>query len=239
MESAEAPTMAEDREGTRHSFRERLKLRIVSSLGYWAIRVIGSTLRWQVEDWENYESIHASGKRIVAAFWHGRLFAAGYYFRNRGFVVMISRNRDGEYVAHISRRLGYGAARGSSSRGSRGAIVEMLRALKRREDVAFTLDGPRGPRYVAKPGAAYLAWKSGNPLMPFSISLEKKWILGSWDHFQIPKPFSRAVVMIAPPIHIPPQATEEEISHAEEELQRALIELRDRGDTRWGGEPDR
>ena len=83
---------------------DRFKIAIVSSLGYWIIQIICSTLRWQVKNWENYESIHTAGKRIIVAFWHGRMFMSAYYFRHRGFVVMTSRNRDGEYIARVLQR---------------------------------------------------------------------------------------------------------------------------------------
>jgi lysophospholipid acyltransferase (LPLAT)-like uncharacterized protein len=218
---------------------ECIKISLVSRLGYWIIRIIGGTLRWKVEGRQNLESVHNAGKRLVLAFWHGRMFMAAYYFRRRGIVVMISRNRDGEYIARVMLRLGCGVARGSSTRGGRGAIIEMLRALKQYRDVALTLDGPLGPRYVAKPGAAYVAWKSGNPVVPFNISVEKKWVVKSWDHFVIPKPFSQAVLMIGSPIYVDANATNEEIGLTEKKIQRSLDDLRTRGDTYWGGAADR
>jgi hypothetical protein len=208
-------------------------------LGYWAICLVGSTLRWEVKGWQNLEDIWNSGRRLILAFWHGRIFMATYYFRNRGIVVMTSRNRDGEYIARVIQRFGYGVARGSSTRGSHGATVETLRALQAGKDAGFTMDGPRGPRYVAKPGAAYIARKSGYPVVPFVVSVDKKWILRSWDHFQVPKPFSRAVILIGSPIYVEPGAGREEMKAIEKQIQNSLDELRDRGDTWWGGTPDR
>ena len=175
---------------------------------------------------------------MILAFWHGRIFLATYRFRGRGIVVMISQNRDGEYIARVIRHFGYGVARGSSSKRSHGATVEILRAMENGKDVGLSIDGPRGPRYVAKPGAAFLAKKSGNPVIPFGVSVDKKWIMKSWDHFQVPKPFSRAVVLIGKPIYVPQNAKPEEIEMAEANIQHSLEELRDRGDSWWGGEPD-
>ncbi len=176
---------------------------------------------------------------MILTFWHGRIFMATYYFRKRGIVVMSSRNRDGEYIARVIEQFGYRAARGSSSRGSRGATIECLRAIQNGRDLGITIDGPRGPRYVAKPGAAYLARKSGNPVVPFNISVEKKWVMRSWDHFQIPRPFSRAIVLIGNPIYVDANATEEQMDAVEIQIQRSLDNLRDRSDSWWGGEPDR
>jgi lysophospholipid acyltransferase (LPLAT)-like uncharacterized protein len=224
---------------TALKFGERIKIGLISTFGYWTIRIICSTLRWEVIDWQNLEAIENAGKHMILAFWHGRTFLASYYFRSRGIVVMISQNRDGEYIARVIQRFGFGVTRGSSTRGSHGAIMETLRALKMGSDVGFAMDGPRGPRYIVKPGAAYTAWKSGNPVLPFCISADKKWVMRSWDHFQIPKPFSRAVVLIGNPIYVELSAGKEEINVIEAQIQHSLDELRDRGDSWWGGEPDR
>jgi lysophospholipid acyltransferase (LPLAT)-like uncharacterized protein len=164
---------------------------------------------------------------------------ATYYFRNKGIVVLTSQNRDGEYIAQVIQRFRYGVTRGSSTRGSHRATVEALRALASGKDVGITMDGPRGPRYVAKRGAAYLARKSGNPVVPFNVSAEKKWVMRSWDHFQIPKPFSRAVVLIGDPIWIDANASEQEVRVLEERIQYSLDELRNRGDSWWTNNPDR
>jgi hypothetical protein len=216
----------------------RIKIAIGSWLGYWIIRLISATLRWETPESSSLDSLRASGKRLILTSWHGRIFMATYFFRNRGIIVMTSRNRDGDYIARVIKRFGYQPARGSSSRGSLGATIECLRGMKNGRDLGITIDGPRGPRYIAKPGAAYLARKSGNPVLPFNISVKKKWTLNSWDHFQIPQPFSRAVLVAGNPIYVDANATEEEIQAAEQEIQRSLDALRIRGDSWWGGVPD-
>ena len=220
------------------SFLDRFKFSIVSIAGYWIIRIVCGSLRWEKNDWTNLETIHREGKRFIVAFWHGRIFLGTYAFRNRGIVVMTSQNRDGEYIARVIRRFGYGVARGSSTRGSRSAIVEMLYQMKLNKDVAFTLDGPLGPRYIAKPGAAYVARKSGNAVLPFSVAVEKKWVMRSWDHFIIPKPFSKAFLKLGTPIYVDENATDEEIKRAEARIQNSLNELQRITDSHWGGEPD-
>lgn len=212
---------------------EKLKISLISLLGYWAIRVIGSTLRWQVEGWENFRSIQAANKNTIFTFWHGRIFMGTYFFRNRGIVVMTSRNRDGEYIARVIKRFGYGAARGSSTRGGKRALVEMIHELRKKRDVAFTIDGPRGPRYVAKPGAVWIASKTGDAIFPFHMSPQKKWVLNSWDHFHIPKPFSRVLVLMGEPIYVKENASEDELAESQQALQRSLDALRHRGDSFW------
>lgn len=239
MVTAEPGTAIKAKNGAKLGFADRFKIALISRLGYWIIRIICSTLRWEVEGWHNFTSTHEAGRQNIGAFWHGRIFMAAYWFRNRDILVMTSQNRDGEYIAGVIRRFGYGAARGSSTRGSRGAIVEILRGMKAKRDVAFTIDGPRGPRYQAKPGAAFVACKSGNPVMPFNISVERKWVMNSWDHFMVPKPFTRALLSIGDLIYVDSMANEQELQRAEERIQKSLDELRHHGDSYWGDEPDR
>ncbi|MBN2321173.1 MAG: lysophospholipid acyltransferase family protein [Acidobacteria bacterium] len=210
-----------------------MKTACITELGYWVILFIGSTLRWKVEGWRNLEEIHNNGKRFIGVFWHNRIFMTSYFFRNRNIVAMISQNRDGEYISRVSRRLGFGAARGSSSRGGRGAVVEILRALKAHRDVFFTLDGPRGPRYIAKPGAAFVAGKSGCPILPFTISVEKKWVMHSWDGFIVPKPFSHAMVLFGTAIDVDANADTTEMERVREEIQHSMNSLCHQADSCW------
>lgn len=235
---ARAGQRKRSRFGAALSILDRIKFNLVSIIGYWIIYIVGRTMRWELLDFHKFESVHNAGKRAIMTFWHGRIFMATYYFRDRGIVVITSRNRDGEYIARVIQRFGYGVARGSSTRGSHGAISEALRALKNGSDVGLTIDGPRGPRYVAKKGSAFLARKSGNPVLPFHVSVEKKWTVRSWDHFQIPRPFARAVILIGDPIYVGAGSTAEELQAVEARIQQSLDELRDRGDRRWDGEPD-
>jgi len=212
---------------------DRFKFWLVSHLGYWSIRLISITLRWQVDGWEHYQGIQAAGRNMIHAFWHGRIFMGTYFWRNRGIVVMTSRNRDGEYIAGVIRRFGYGAARGSSSRGGRRALIEMIREIQNGRDVAFAMDGPTGPRYVAKPGAVWIASKTGAPIFPFHFSAERKWTLRSWDLFQIPKPFSRVILIMGEPIYVREDADERELDAAQARLQASLETLLRLGDGHW------
>ena len=109
----------------------------------------------------------------------------------------------------------------------------MIRELRGNKDVAFTVDGPRGPRYIAKPGPIWLASKSGAAVFPFSISAQKRWVLSSWDHFQIPKPFSRVVVLMGSPIYVSADASADDLDAKQRELQQALEELLNCGETHW------
>lgn len=207
-----------------YKFTQRLTIRLADFAFYVLISVIGKTLKFEIEGWENFEAIEKAGKIPIYTFWHNRIFAGTYFFRERGIVVITSQSFDGEYIARFIQRFGYGAIRGSSTRGGVKALVEMIRLMREGLPMAFTVDGPKGPRYVAKPGACLLAKKTGNPLMPFSVECKKFWTIKSWDKLQIPKPFSRVRVIIAAPIYVSKTADEKEIEKNREELQFKLDE---------------
>jgi lysophospholipid acyltransferase (LPLAT)-like uncharacterized protein len=217
----------------RLSRGQRLKTSLIGWVGYFAIAVIGRTMRWHAVGTEYLEEVHGSGKRAILTFWHGRIFPATYYFRNRGIVVMTSMNLDGDAIAQCIQRFGYGVARGSSSRGGFRALAQLVRDIRSRKDAAITVDGPRGPRYIAKQGPVLLAFKTGAAIICFHISMKRKLELRSWDGFQIPLPFSPAIVLLGPPIWAPPDASEEQLRELHMKMQSILDELRSRGDSWW------
>src|SRR6476660_3002092 len=206
---------------------------LIGWIGYFVINIIGRTVRWRSEGDSNLEEIYQSGNRAIFTFWHGRIFPATYYWRHRGIVVMTSMNRDGEAIAQCIQRFGFGAARGSSSRGGFRALVEMARYSRRGRDCAFTIDGPRGPRYVAKQGPVLLALKTGAAIFCFHISMKHKIQLKSWDDFQIPMPFTPALVLKAAPIWVPPDSSEAHLRDLHQQMQVTLDNLRIEGDSRW------
>ena len=212
---------------------DRLKVWLIGWIGYWVINLVGRTVRWESEGDSHLDEIYKSGSRAIFTFWHGRIFPATYYWRDRGIVVMTSMNRDGEVIAQCIQRFGYGAARGSSSRGGFRALAEMAREIRSGRDAAFTIDGPRGPRYIAKQGPVLLAFKTGAAIFCFHISMKHKVKLNSWDEFQIPLPFTRAVVLKAAPIWVPPDASEAHLRNLHDQMQARLDDLRKRGDDRW------
>jgi len=212
---------------------DRFKPWLIGWVGYIVISIVGRTIRWQSEGDSYLEEIYRSGHRAIFTFWHGRIFPATYYWRRRGIAVMTSLNRDGDVIAECIRRFGYLAPRGSSSRGGFRALVEMAREIRQGGDCAFTIDGPRGPKYVAKQGPILLALKTGAAIFCFHISMKHKIQLKSWDEFQIPLPFTRALVLQAAPIWVPGDASEAHLRDLQQQLQTTLDNLRIEGDSRW------
>lgn len=217
---------------TGYSFKDRVLIRLADLVFFVLITLIGRTVRFEVQGWENWEAASIEGNLPVMAFWHNRILLATYFFRHRRIVVMTSQSFDGEYIARFIQRFGYGAARGSSTRGGTGAIVEMVRLMRAGCPTGFTIDGPRGPKYVAKMGAVMLAKKTGHPILPFTITAARYWSAKkSWDQFQVPRPFTRARLDIGVPIYVPPDADEETLATKLSELQQALDDLNQRGTT--------
>jgi hypothetical protein len=157
-------------------------------------------------------------------FWHGRILPATCFFRHRGIVVITSQNFDGEWIARIIQHFGYGAARGSTSRGAVRALVQLRRDLALGRPVGFTLDGPRGPARVAQPGAVWLAGATGHPILPFHLEANRFWTMRSWDRTQVPKPFSRVGLAVGAPVHVE-GATDEHRDRASEMLKERLAAL--------------
>jgi hypothetical protein len=205
---------------------ERVQIGLASWVGYLAVLLVGRSLRWEVHGWENWEAATKLGKGLIYTFWHREIFSACWFWRKRRIVVMTSRNLDGEYIARIIRKHGYGAARGSSTRGASQALAEMIECLRNGRDAAFTIDGPRGPRHVAKRGSVLLSKATGAAILCFHVAPCRAYVFRrSWDLTQFPHPFSRAAVFIAPPIMVSPQAGEEEQASKLREVQNTLDEL--------------
>jgi len=213
-----------------YSFKDRWLIRAADLVFFLLIQLIGRTVKFDVEGWENHEAITAAGKLPIYTFWHDRIFLTTYWWRNRRIVVLTSRSFDGEYIARFIQRFGYGAVRGSSTRGAIGSVVEMARLMNAGCTTCFVVDGPKGPPYVAKPGAVLLAKRTGHPILPVTMSLARLWKLPSWDHFQIPKPFTRAKVLVAEPIYVPHTADEKQLEAKRTELQNVLDGLNGQGE---------
>ena len=208
------------------SLRQRLAIWFISHLATLAIRVIGVTLRvtTEAEPGSAPGGIAAPG---VYSFWHECIFSATYIHRNRAISVMTSRSFDGEYIARIIESLGFRAVRGSSSRGGVGALLGMHQAVEEGRIAAFTIDGPRGPRHVAKPGPVLLARNTGVPLICFHVAHASAWTLNTWDSMRIPKPFSRAHVIYSRIIAVPRDADDSTMEQIHAEMQATLERVRE------------
>jgi lysophospholipid acyltransferase (LPLAT)-like uncharacterized protein len=210
------------------SRRQRVEAAAISIIGYRLVQALGATLNWRTEGFEHFDAIATAGHQPVMAFWHGRILPATYYFRRRGIVVITSENFDGEWIAGIIERFGFGTARGSTSRGGLKALLQLTREMAAGKPAGFTVDGPRGPARIAQPGAVWLAKATGNPVLPFHLEASGHWTLKSWDRTQIPKPFSTVSIVIGEPFYVDADADDNGIEAARQLLEQRLKDLEPR-----------
>lgn len=208
----------------RLSRGKRIQAAAIAAVGAPVIEALGGTYAWRERGAAHLAALERAGRPPIFAFWHGRILSATLYFRDRGIVVITSENFDGEWIARIIRRFGYGTARGSSSRGGVRALVQLRRDLAAGHPAAFTVDGPRGPARVAQAGAVWLAGASGCPILPFHIEAATFWTVNSWDRHQVPKPGADLAIAIGEPIEVP--ATDEDtIERRRQQLEEVLAVL--------------
>src|ERR1700692_3109780 len=198
---------------------QRALIPIIGWVVWAVIRLLGPTIRFEVLGGQKAgRDYRPDLPPNIFAFWHRCIIPAAWYFRNRNGVLMNTTNFDGQWTRRVIGRLGFGTAQGSSTRGGLRGLAVMAKRLDEGFDAGFTIDGPRGPRYVAKPGPVMLARKSGCPILVFHIGVDRgKTFTNTWDHFLLPAPFARAVILCAPPIYVPADADADlmQVKHAE------------------------
>lgn len=220
-----APQTATDTAPERRFTRwQRFLIWLFGWAGYVLIGALGPTLRYTISI-EEGGPLHWYIAPAIYPFWHRCLIPACFLWRKKQIAVLTSTSFDGEYTARMLDKFGYTPVRGSSTRGGARALLGMQKELDSGRAAAFTIDGPKGPVYVAKPGPVLLARVTGVPIVCFHVALENPWVLTrSWDRFMVPKPFSRALVRISKLIHVPPDAQDLDRYHSA--MQAALDHAR-------------
>ena len=191
------------------------------------------------------EGILGVKRGAVALAWHNRLMFFAMVFpaeQRRWTKAVVSSSRDGQYIADFIAQLGLGSLRGSSSKRGMHAQREALKAISDGYNVAFTPDGPRGPKYQLKKGPIALASMTGAPIVPISVNASRYWQIRSWDNFQIPKPFSTLTLEFGRSFPVPPDLDDAGVADYMERARLALMSVtRDRGPecavSRSGGKP--
>jgi hypothetical protein len=210
--------------------RDKILLFLASWIGPLLIYFLGKTLRIERVGEENLDPIRKDKKSVIYAFWHGRMLILAYSHRWKRIHILISQHRDGEYIARIIHKLGFVSVRGSTTRGGSKALFEMSEKATSGYDIGVTPDGPKGPGFQVQPGIIYIAQRSGLPIIPITNSAKNRWILSTWDRFIIPKPFSKAVIMLGEPMYVPVDSTPQELEEKRKEVERKLLELTQRSD---------
>lgn len=179
----------------------------------------------------------SSGQKMIAAIWHQRILVGIGYARKFGVYapsVMISQSRDGEMIAKVYSRINFRPVRGSSSRGGKEALAAMVEDLKYNQFAVHVLDGPGGPRGVIKPGLIVMAQLSGVPIFPVYVSVNRAWVLNSWDRTLIPKPFSTVVARWDDPIVVPKYLDQTTFENIRKQIEQRMQENQTRHDQEQG-----
>jgi lysophospholipid acyltransferase (LPLAT)-like uncharacterized protein len=208
-------------------------------IAYWLLRLYLLIVRIRVLREEEFLDYLRGGGKGIAAFWHQRILLVVSYARRFGEftpVVMISQSRDGDLIADVVRRLNFRPVRGSSSRGGREALAAMVAELSVHPMAAHAVDGPQGPRGLIKAGIVRMAQLSGAPIIPVYISVNRAWILRSWDRFLIPKPFSTVWVRWDEPIPVTATLDNDAFETVRQEIEKRMRDNQEGDDRKrgWG-----
>jgi len=160
---------------------------------------------------EHFERFRTEGQPVLFVFQHGQLLPLLHYHRHEGIVVLVSEHEDGEYVTRVIERSGFGAVRGSSTRGGTRGLKGLVRAAREGHDIAVTPDGPQGPQGEFKPGAFRAAQLADLPIVPIAVRASAGWRFRSWDGFLVPRPLSRITIEYLPPRRIARRAGRDEL----------------------------
>lgn len=186
------------------------------------MRIVGRTLRVELRG----EMEERQQKQSIHVLWHNRIFPGPVLWRQlypeRSCHVLTSASKDGVLIEEAMKVFRIGAVRGSTSRRGKAALLELVRLSKRGGDLVVTPDGPRGPRYHLQGGVVKLAQMTGLPVVPMRILLTEFWTLKTWDHFRIPKPFSKVVFDLGEVMEVPRKMSGEEFEDRRQELERRM-----------------
>ena len=199
---------------------------VIIPLGYYLIRSYLSVIRIKIHNEEFFTRHVEKGGQAIAAIWHQRFFGViGYAkkFSKLSPSAIISKSRDGELISQVAIRLGIRPIRGSSSSGGKEALEAIVNDLAVHRFAIHAVDGPKGPGQVVKAGLIRMAQLSGAPIFPVCIAVNRAWMLKSWDHFLIPKPFSQVLVHWGDPIFIPPEINTETFENLRLRVEERMI----------------
>jgi lysophospholipid acyltransferase (LPLAT)-like uncharacterized protein len=203
-------------------------LAVIPPVVWLLLRVVGLTWRFEAIAEEGVEPLlegRGAGAEIFC-FWHQCVLPCAVYYRKTGATILISRSFDGELITRVLGLLGFHAARGSSSRGAREGLLGLKDVIESGRPAIFTADGPRGPIHQTKMGPIKLAQMTGARIGAFHLQPERAWVMGSWDRFLVPKPFTRIVVSWARWTTVPSDLAAEDFESKRAELNEAIERAR-------------
>jgi lysophospholipid acyltransferase (LPLAT)-like uncharacterized protein len=201
----------------------------------WLLQGLYATLRPVYVQRHFERRVWQDEQPVVLAFWHGRMLYFVHLYRHTRFTALVSQSKDGEFISQVLKQFGIHATRGSSSRGGARGLLEIVKRARHGYHIAFTPDGPRGPRYQVQPGIVAVAKQTGAPILPVTYNAQWKKVLRSWDGFVVPLPFSRVVVVYGEPIYVPPGASAAIVHTKRQEVEDSLQRITELADSYFRG----
>lgn len=210
----------------------------LGKLAWSVVNILCKTLTIELRG-SDREFYRDGGKPMIYTTWHGRMLVPLFCRKNRGVYVLVSQHRDGELVTATVLASGNKTVRGSTTRGGARALVKLIRIVKNGSKISITPDGPKGPRFHMQTGLVYVAAKSGVPVVPVSASVSRAFYFKSWDTFQFPLPFAKAVFIIGEPYNVTGGLDDANIEYHRAELEKRLIALTDEADKLVGASTEK
>ncbi|MEM1178350.1 MAG: lysophospholipid acyltransferase family protein [Acidobacteriota bacterium] len=212
-------------------FRRILMLHVLPGVVLGIIRFLDWTWRYREIGRHHFDAARGSGKPIVGAFLHGRIFLLLRFMsrpRNGRWLSMCSKSLDGDAMTKVEEALGFEVVRGSSGRDGLQAIVDMISRVRQDPGLGSCLavDGSRGPRGVVQGGVVSLARRTGGLIVPVTAAAcPGKIFTKAWDRTLLPWPGAKVFVIYGEPMEVPAKLTRRQSDALRLELENRLIEL--------------
>jgi len=220
----------------KHPLLHQTAVRVVPLLISWLIRALFATCRTTEHGIDCKERAVATGRPVIAVFWHYSLTYLLYHMRSYRAAALVSASRDGDYLARLAGHLGFSAVRGSKNRRGLRAVKELQNRIEGGENLAIVADGSQGPPLQAQGGPILLASRSGSPILPIVWSASRYHTFRSWDRLAVPKLFARVDVFFGEPLFVPAGIDGDGLEAYRRELERALLDLYRRAWSRYDKE---
>lgn len=219
--------------GKRRLTRGRLLMyRVAVAIGYWAGRFLWASCRMQPPiGLERARHAVLESRSVIPAYWHQHmLFAVKGLLdlRSEGLKLgfLISPSVDGAAPSMLVQKIGGHVIRGSSSHTGARALRDFYETIVKQEiSPAITPDGPRGPVHEFKPGAVLLSQLTGKPIILVTVAASRTWRFRTWDHFELPLPFSRVVIAYGEPLRVPRVLNADALARTQAEMAGKLQAL--------------
>jgi len=203
-------------------FLEKIKINFISKIFSLYFLPADKSLKFKKIHLKKYDG------PAIYAIWHANQYAymAKEHSERQKFNLLISPSNDGDMIAQVCHKMNFSLIRGSTKREGTFAIRKMAKRLKAGESIAFTVDGPKGPKQIVKEGLIKIAQMTQVPIIPTMPATKHKFIFNSWDKYELPHWFSRSVVVYGEPIFVPKDATKDDIENYRVIMENKLFELK-------------